>query len=433
MSLRSTSRRIGIVPNAAVLLVLVATASSCPSPQAVAQAPAPGESQKKLSGEQTAPTADRKRALALFYAHQHLDALPLLEELARTHPDDREVRESLAAALFTKSATVGAEEGQALRRRGRSILAELKNGGPISDLGVILLEGTPEDGRMPTFSEKSDAQAAMKEGEAAFARRDFDAARRSYKRAISLDPSLYHASLFMGDTYFAEGRLQDARTWFSRAILIDPNKETAHRYLADALNKAGLFAAARLSYIDAIIAEPYSRRPWMGLSNWARGNNVTLQHPRVVPEDLDAADAAKGAGPKVKPNDAGKADGRSQWRLYRQTRQAWAKDRFQKAFPGTPYRHSLPEETDALHRVAAAIAADVKAGRIKEPDPCFANLMKLDEEGLLDAYVLFARPDAGIAEDYPAYRDAHRVELRRYLRKYVAPLGNGVNDADEGK
>ena len=54
--------------------------------------------------------------------------------------------------------------------------------GPLSDLGGVLLGSIPEEGGLPDFSKKSDAQAAMKEGEAAFARRDFDAARRAYQR-----------------------------------------------------------------------------------------------------------------------------------------------------------------------------------------------------------------------------------------------------------
>ncbi len=191
-------------------------------------------------------------------------------------------------------------------------------------------------------------------------------------------------------------------------------------------------AAARLSYIDAIIAEPYSRRPWLGLGNWARASHIMPQHLRVVPEELDrSGDAAKG-GPDPAP--AAKAgepdDGRSHWHRYRETRQAWRKDRFQKTFPGAPYRHSLAEEADALRQVARAIAVDVKAGRIKQPHPCFASLMQLEREGLLEAYVLFVRADEGIAADYEAYRGAHRGELRRYLRKYVVPMGDAEPDAD---
>ncbi len=233
--------------------------------------------------------------MELFNAHQHLEALPLLEVLAKADPKDRLVQERLAIALLTKSVTVGADEGRALRRRGRSILQDMSKTGPLSDLGGVLLGSIPEDGGLPDFSKKSDAQVAMKEGEAAFARRDFDAARRAYQRALTFDPTLYHAPLFVGDTYFVEGRLEQARTWFRRAILIDPNKEVAHRYLADAMAKAGHLAAARLCYIDAVVAQPYVRQPWLALAGWARANQVTLSHPRIVPEDIEGAGDAKKA------------------------------------------------------------------------------------------------------------------------------------------
>jgi hypothetical protein len=45
--------------------------------------------------------------------------------------------------------------------------------------------------------------------------------------------------------------------------------------------------------------------------------------------------------------------------------------------------------------------------------------MKVHDAGLLEAYVLIARPDAGIAQDYPKYRKEHRDELRRYLTEFV--------------
>ncbi len=195
-------------------------------------------------------------------------------------------------------------------------------------------------------------------------------------------------------------------------------------------------AAARLSYIDAIIAEPYTRRPWMGLGNWARAAHVVPNHPRVVPEDLDVPseppkETAAKTIKKGNPTAEGQPDdGRSEWHLYRETRDTWRKERFGRAFPGAAYRHSLAEETDALRQVAKAIAAGMKAGRIKQPHPCFVNLIRLDHEGLLEAYILFTRADQGISADFESYRQKHRGELRRYLRKYVAPVGDGENDAD---
>ena len=52
-------------------------------------------------------------------------------------------------------------------------------------------------------------------------------------------------------------------------------------------------------------------------------------------------------------------------------------------------------------------------------------LKKLNDEGLLEAYVLFVRADAGIKQDYPTYRQNNRDKLKRYLTEYV--MKNGGN------
>ena len=71
--------------------------------------------------------------------------------------------------------------------------------------------------------------------------------------------------------------------------------------------------------------------------------------------------------------------------------------------------------------VAEAAAKDIKAGKLKPVNPQIAALVKLNEAGLLEAYILFAHPDAGIAQDYAAYRAKNRDKLMRYLTEYVAP------------
>jgi len=45
--------------------------------------------------------------------------------------------------------------------------------------------------------------------------------------------------------------------------------------------------------------------------------------------------------------------------------------------------------------------------------------MKLSDAGLLEAYILFARPDKGIARDYAPYRKANREKLKRYWMEIV--------------
>ena len=97
--------------------------------------------------------------------------------------------------------------------------------------------------------------------------------------------------------------------------------------------------------------------------------------------------------------------------------------RFAKEFPNEQtYRHSLPEEAGPLRQVAEHIKQQLKDGKIKQLDPMLERVVKLHDEGLIEAYVLFARVDEGIAEDYPAYRKANRDKLRRYLLEYVSAV-----------
>jgi len=94
--------------------------------------------------------------------------------------------------------------------------------------------------------------------------------------------------------------------------------------------------------------------------------------------------------------------------------------KFAKQFPNeTTYRHSLAEETDALTTLADVISENVKTGKIKSLEPSLALLLKLKEDGLIESYVLLSAPDAGIAQDYRAYRDAHGDLLRMYVTKFV--------------
>lgn len=61
--------------------------------------------------------------------------------------------------------------------------------------------------------------------------------------------------------------------------------------------------------------------------------------------------------------------------------------------------------------------------KIKVVQPSIAKLKKLNDEGLLEAYILLGRPDEGIVEDHEAYLKQHRNKLRRYVLDYVVTGG----------
>jgi hypothetical protein len=45
----------------------------------------------------------------------------------------------------------------------------------------------------------------------------------------------------------------------------------------------------------------------------------------------------------------------------------------------------------------------------------------IEQEGLLEPFVLLNRADNGIAKDYEGYRTANRDKIRRYLDEFVVP------------
>jgi hypothetical protein len=54
-------------------------------------------------------------------------------------------------------------------------------------------------------------------------------------------------------------------------------------------------------------------------------------------------------------------------------------------------------------------------------NPAAGLLLKLNEAGLIDPYVLLSLGDDGIAKDYIAYRAKDRVKLEDYLDRFVVP------------
>jgi tetratricopeptide (TPR) repeat protein len=366
--------------------------------------------------------AERKRALQLYDDFKLLEALPILEKLAEAKPNDAVVLERLGIALVAKAVTVDDEqERKRLRVRARKALLRSKELGNNSNLLQISLNALPEDGSNAGFSNRKEVEDTMREGEAAFVKGDLDKAYAAYSRALLLDPKLYEAALFNGDVFYKKGELDKAGEWFARAVKIAPDRETAYRYWGDVLMAADKMDEARIKFLEAIIAEPYNRTPYMGLGQWAKRKQMQLSHPLIQPPVSPSTEQGK-ITINIDPKTLGSTDGSQHWLMYGIARAAWSTGKFAKEHPNEKaYRHSLREEAEALRMVAEAVAKDVKEGKIKSPHPSLEVLVKLNEAGLLESYILFARADAGIAEDYPAYRAKNRDKLMRYLAEYVAP------------
>ena len=364
----------------------------------------------------------KTQAKALYDANRFAEALPILEKIVQAEPNDGQNQYYLAFSLMgTAANTPDPAARKALRVRARNAFIKTAEIGPGGDSRMILVKamaaGIPPDGSDPIgFSDIKEANDLMNKGEAAFSSGKMDDALKAYQAALKVDPRLYHAALFSGDVFMHTEKWDDAEVWYQKAISIDPFTETAYRYSATPLMKQKKYDQARDRYVEAFIVAPYSRLALSGLVQWGEATKTTLAHPRIdVPKIT--VDAAGKSNSSVSINPLA-VDGSMAWMSYVVTRQGW-RDGFTAKNAGQPYRHTLAEEAAALRSVIKA-ARDLKP---KNLDPQIQTLEKLDQDGVLEAYILIAMPDREIAWDHAGYLRQNREKLRLYVTKYV--IGGG--------
>ncbi|HKR60644.1 MAG TPA: hypothetical protein VJS64_13065 [Pyrinomonadaceae bacterium] len=384
---------------------------------------------------------NREQALALYDANNFVAALPLLEKAAEAYPNDPVIASRLGFVLYAVgSMTTDKEVRRKYWERARKVLKESQAHGDDSNLTRLTLESLSQGEAAVDvpFSDKKAAEEEIRKGEAAFVRGDLETALVAYRRALELDPQLYHAALYAGDMEFRlayaskddrfrKEHFDQAGVWFAKAIAIDPDRETAYRYWGDALDQAGKTEAARDKFVEAIIAEPYSgERAYVGLTQWGDRHRTALNHPKIeIPSGVESKKPGE-INITLDPS-VFKDEGSSAWMMYGIVRSSWMdkkeggrSEKFSKAYPKeTAYRHTLAEEVDALRAVLESVRTQKQENTAKKLAPSVEKLAQLHEAGLLEAYILFVKADVGIARDYVAYRQANREKLKKYWLMFV--------------
>jgi tetratricopeptide (TPR) repeat protein len=390
--------------------------------------------QAQPGGGTQASTSLRAQAFALYEQNRMVEARPLLERLASENPGDVVVLERLGMALLGSAMASDPAERRSMRLKAREVLLRAKELGDDSELLQMVLSALPEDGSELPFSGRKEVEAIMRRAEAAFGRGEMEKAREGYLEALVLEPKQYEAAVFIGDTYYRQGRVTEAGDWFAKAIAINPDVETAYRYWGDTLVRAGRASEARAKYIEGIIANPYNNAPRNALGRLVQQHGLRFNVPQLKPGS-SVGDNGGNTTIAVQENvvaEEGKEDGSVAWIGYGIEKATWRTGRFKEEFPAEPtYRNSLKEEAAALAVVARSATDWQKRAAAKTPPGTLradlAELVRIHQAGLLEAFILLMRPDEGIAKDYTEFRKANRDRLRRYLDEFVVPkIESGV-------
>lgn len=359
-----------------------------------------------------AAEAQKAEAIKLIDQNRYIDALAILEKIAPLYPNDAEVQANFGVAVMVNSVTLTTPEARKKERvRGLQILAKAKRLGTEDTKALHFLDNFPADGGEDDnfTSDNPEVEKALREGEAFFGRGDYDKAFAAYEKAYKLNPKSYEAALFMGDSLYAQRKYKESEIWFAKAVEIEPNREMAHRFWGDALLGQKKIVEARDRFVEALIAEPFSRMSWENLSKWSAAAETNLTPVEIAPPGNEPIGEIKIDEKLLKTE-----DGTIHWKLYRTAREVQFLDKTIKK-----QRYTLADEAAAWRKTAEAARRDLKAGKLKYPDKSLVNLVKLDDDGSLEPYILLLRPSESFGEDFIDYREKNRARLKRFIIEYI--------------
>lgn len=356
----------------------------------------------------------RQQATELVNQNRYIDALPILEKIMLSYPNDAELWAHFGIAIMTNaSAITDAETRKTEQERGVKALTRAKELGTTNTRALHYLDEFRDGDVEDNFSnENPEVEKALREGEAFFGRGEYEEAFKAYERAHKIDPNNYEAVLFMGDCFYAQKKYKEAEPYFAKAVKINPNIEMAYRFWGDALLYQDKYDESLEKFLDALILEPFSRMSWDSLRRWAVRSESNFSLVRIIPPGSEIVGSVK-----INENLLNEENGTAHWKLYSKTASEQSAEK-----AGLNQRYSLSDEIQAWRNVAQAVRKGIKDGNIKYPDQSLVNLIKLDDKGLLEPYILLLRPQPTFGEDYADYSEKNREKLRQFVKEFILNL-----------
>ena len=364
------------------------------------------------------------QAQKLVRENKYLEALPLMEKLAPFNTKDAEFMAQYGIAVITNSIVLKTPEARKKELlRGLEILGKAKDLGTENVKALHLLESYPEDDSfVDNFTDENPKiSEALREGESFFGRGEYDKAFTAYEKAHKIDPKNYEAMVFMGDSLYAQKKYAESEIWFAKAAELQPNREMAFRYWGDALLFQKRFAASLDKFAEAMIAEPFSRMTWDSFKRWSELSESEIGFIELSPPGNEPFGEII-----IDEKLLNSEDGTNNWQLYNDVR----REQLRKNSINNS-RHTLADEFIAWKKVAEAARDGIKTGKIKKPDGNLIRLIKVDDAGLLEPYLLLLRGQKDFQKDYIAYRAKNRAKMKKFIIEYMFGIVDEIVERNE--
>jgi tetratricopeptide (TPR) repeat protein len=352
-----------------------------------------------------------REARELVDQNRYIDALPLLEKIILSYPDNAEMWADFGIAIVSNAVTIpDPEERKKEMVRGIKALTRAKQLGTKNVRALHFLDEFENFDGGDNFSDDNpEVEKAMREGEAFFGRGEYDKAFQSYEKAFKLDPKNYGAVLFMGDCFYAQRKYKEAEPYFAKAVEIDPDMEMAYRYWGDALLYQDKHDEALDKFLEAMIVEPFSRMSWDSLRRWAGKTGADYAPIKIAPPGGGDYGSVKFDKTLLKAE-----DGTDKWLVY--------DEKIRERLTAGGEAFNLSDETAAWKAMAEAFRRDMKTGKIQYPDRSLINLLKLEDKNLLESYILLLRPRESFGDDYDTYRKGNKTKIKQFVREFILNL-----------
>jgi hypothetical protein len=252
----------------------------------------------------------------------------------------------------------------------------------------------------------------------AFARRDYDEARRLYRHAAELAPDYFKSFTYLGRAEQLLDRPQAARRALERALELNPLDYQAHLFMADVLAHLDLLEEAKAAITRAFVLNRTNPAVGERLQRLLPRLDLRLRTGRLAPRlRIDDTD---GDGVTVSVN----PDPSFKWVPLGLCLACWSYEATcaQRSSPQSdPLRLTMYRECLLHHTVTTALRVD--AGNADRDDRVLLDAI---ERGYLDAVLFWEVLAVRVPAIVFLLPETTRREIGEYIERYVYDAANAI-------